>query len=53
LTELIPVNRFQHRLIQLLADGSCDEGAALAVVRLEYRDQPWLYSALQEQILPN
>jgi len=25
----------------------------LEVVRLEFRDQPWLYSALQEQILPN
>jgi hypothetical protein len=47
------VNHFQHRLIQLLTDGSCDEGAALEVVRLEFRDQPWLYSALQEQILPN
>jgi len=47
------VNHFQHRLIQLSTDGSYDEGAALEVVRLEFRDQPWLYSALQEQILPN
>jgi hypothetical protein len=51
--ELRPVIRYLLLLSQPLAAWSCDVGAELVGVRLEFLDQPWLYSALPRQNPPN